>query len=108
MPRQRSTDVADSDYCGRHGDSSLLLDTATNESYPSDIALAKLAVDGDLVESILEDGEFLLVELRDEQFRDPAQVDGSSLGEARHAGVGQRDDDTASVSIGVGSSDEAF
>jgi hypothetical protein len=26
MPRQRSTDVADSDDCGRHGDSSLLLD----------------------------------------------------------------------------------
>jgi hypothetical protein len=34
-------------------------------------------------------------------------VDGSGLGEARHAGVGQRDDDTTSVRIGVGSPDEA-
>jgi hypothetical protein len=33
---------------------------------------AKRAVDGDLVESVLEDGELLLVEWGDEQFRDPA------------------------------------
>src|SRR5437899_5773416 len=69
---------------------------------------AKRAVDGDLVQSVLESGELLIVELRDEQFRDPAQVDRSGLGEARHAGVGQRDDDTACVRIGVGSPDEAF
>src|SRR5438105_8663890 len=69
---------------------------------------AKRAVDGDLVQSVLEHGELLLVELRDEQFRDPAQVDGNGLGEARYAGVGQRDDDTACVCIGVGSPDEAF
>src|SRR5205814_4746654 len=46
---------------------------------------AERAVDGDLVESVLEDGELLIVELREEQIRDPAQVDGSSLGEARYA-----------------------
>jgi len=46
--------------------------------------------------------------LREEQFRDPAKVDASGLGEARHAGVGQRDHDTACVCIGVGSPDEAF
>jgi hypothetical protein len=50
----------------------------------------------------------LIVELRDEQSRDAAQVDRSSLGEACQARVGQRDDDTASVSVGVRSSDEAF
>ena len=69
---------------------------------------AERAVDGDLVESVLEDGELVIVELREEQVRDPAQMDRSSLGEARYAGVGQRDDDTASVRIGVGSLDEAF
>jgi hypothetical protein len=31
MPRQRSTDVAGSDDCRCHGDSSSLLDTASNE-----------------------------------------------------------------------------
>jgi len=46
--------------------------------------------------------------LGDEQFRDPAQVHRGGLGEACHAGVGQRDDDTACVRIGVGSLDEAF
>jgi hypothetical protein len=30
------------------------------------LALAERALDGDLVESVLEDGELLLVELRDE------------------------------------------
>src|SRR5207249_6097155 len=69
---------------------------------------AERAVDGDLVQSVLENGELLLVELRGEQFRDPAEVDRSGLGEARHAGVGQRDDDTACVGIGVGSPDEPF
>jgi hypothetical protein len=37
--------------------------------------------------------------LRDEQLRDSAQVDRSGLGEALHAGVGQRDDDTACVRV---------
>src|SRR5881396_2144478 len=69
---------------------------------------AKSAVCDDLVQSALENGELLIVELRDEQFRDPAQVDRSGLGEARQAGVGQRDDDTACVRIGVGPPDEAF
>jgi hypothetical protein len=37
MPGQRSSDVADSDDCGRHGDSSFLLDPASNDPYPPDI-----------------------------------------------------------------------
>src|SRR2546423_7720787 len=69
---------------------------------------AERTVDGDLVESVLEDGELLIVELREEQIRDPAQVDRSSLGEARCAHVGQGDDDTTSVRIGAGSLDEAL
>jgi hypothetical protein len=40
MPRQRSTDVADSDDCGCHGDSSFLLDSATNEAYLPNIPTA--------------------------------------------------------------------
>jgi len=35
-------------------------------------------------------------------------VDRSGFGESRYAGVGQRDDDTARVRIGVGSLDETF
>src|SRR4051812_12676719 len=57
---------------------------------------------------LLEHGELLIVQLPDERFRDPAQVDRSGLGEARDAGVGQRDDDTACVRTGVGSPNEAF
>src|SRR5438093_1178251 len=69
---------------------------------------AKRAVDGDLVQGVLENGKVPIVELRDEEFRDPAQVNRSGLGQARYAGVGQRDDDTPCVRIGVGSPDEAF
>src|SRR5437763_9761927 len=71
-------------------------------------ASAERAIDTDLVQGPLEDGELLIVELCEEQLRDPAQVNRSSLGEARYARVGQGDDDTASVRIGVGSPDEAF
>jgi hypothetical protein len=49
-----------------------LVDSATNEEYPPDIPLAKHAVDGDLVEGVLENGELLIVEFRDEEFRDAA------------------------------------
>jgi len=69
---------------------------------------AERAVDGDLVESIFEDGELVIVESGDEPFRDPAQVDRGGLGEARYAGVGQADDDTTSVRVRVRSLDEAF
>src|SRR5205085_11521238 len=69
---------------------------------------AKRAVDGDLVQNFLENGQLVLVEFGDEQFRDPAQVHAGGLGEARHAGVGQLDDHTAPVRIGVGAPDEAF
>ena len=50
----------------------------------------------------LENGELLIIELRDEQFRDPAQVDRRGLGQAGHAGVGQRDHDATCVGIGAG------
>src|SRR5256886_6265262 len=79
----------------------------TSRTHP-DIPLAKRAVDGDLVESVLEHDELLLVEFGDEHFRDPAQVDRGGLGEACHAGVRQRGDGTAAVRIGVGSPDEGF
>jgi hypothetical protein len=41
---------------------------------------AKGAVDDDLVQSALEEGELLIIELGDEQLRDPAGVDGRRLG----------------------------
>ena len=37
----------------------------------------------------LEKGELLIIELSDEQFRDPARVHRRGLGQAGHAGVGQ-------------------
>jgi len=40
MPGQRSSDVASSDDRGCHGDSSLLLDSATNEPLPTSIPTA--------------------------------------------------------------------
>jgi hypothetical protein len=69
---------------------------------------AKRAVDDDLVEGSLERGELLIVELRDKQLSNAAQVDRSGLGEPGHPGVGQRDDDGARVRIGVLSPDEPF
>jgi hypothetical protein len=41
---------------------------------------AKGAVDNDLVQRALEDGELLIIELGDEQLRDPAGVDRRGLG----------------------------
>jgi len=40
---------------------------------------AKGAVDNDLVHSALEEGELLIIELGDDQLRDPAGVDGRCL-----------------------------
>jgi hypothetical protein len=41
---------------------------------------AKGAVDNDLVQSALEEGELLIIEPGDEQLGDPARVDGRGLG----------------------------
>src|SRR5207247_6852846 len=65
------------------------------------LSTKRAVLDDDLVQGPLENGELLIIELRDEQFRDAAQVDRSGLGQARHAGVGQCDDDGARVPIGV-------
>ena len=51
---------------------------------------AKGAVDNDLVQSALEEGELLIIELGDEQLRDPAGVDGRGLGEAGDARLRER------------------
>ena len=72
------------------------------------LSTKRAVVDDDLAQSALENRELLIIELRDEQFRDAAQVDRSGLGQARHAGVGQCDDDGACVTIGVRSPDESF
>jgi hypothetical protein len=83
-------------------------EVATREA----IALARIsaerAVDDDFVESALEDGELLFIQLRDEHFRDGPEMDRSGLGEAGHSGVGQLNDDATSVRAGVRSPDEAF
>ena len=68
----------------------------------------ELAVDDDLIQSALESGELLIIELSDEEFGDGSQMDRSGLGEACHAGVSQRDDNAACVRIGIGSADAAF
>jgi hypothetical protein len=77
------------------------------QAHVSNSAKRAVVVD-DLVQSALENGELLIIELRDEPFRDAAQVDRSGLGQARHAGVGQRDDDGACVPIGVRPPNESF
>jgi hypothetical protein len=41
------------------------------------VVSAKRAVDNDLVQSALEEGELLIIELGDEQLGDPAGVDGA-------------------------------
>src|SRR6059058_4000740 len=66
------------------------------------------AVDDDLVQGSLEDGELLIVELRDEQVGDPASVDGRRLTEAGDARVGERDHDTTRVGTRSVSADETF
>jgi hypothetical protein len=43
---------------------------------------AKRAVEGDLVQCTLENGKLFIIELRDEQVRDPAQVNRRGLGQA--------------------------
>src|SRR5438552_5823140 len=58
---------------------------------------AERAVDADLIQSTLESGELLVVELGNEQLRDPAHMNRSRVGEAGHAGVGQRDHDATPV-----------
>jgi hypothetical protein len=53
---------------------------------------AERAVDGDVVQCVLENGEPAFVELADEELRYGAQVDQAHLGAARHAGVGTHDE----------------
>src|SRR5438093_1677556 len=69
---------------------------------------AEGAVHDDLVQSALEEGELLIIELGDEQLRDPADMDGRRLGEAGDAGLGERHHDTAGVGTRSVSADEAF
>src|SRR5713226_10251689 len=68
----------------------------------------KRAIDGDLIHDALEDSQLFLIESRDKEIGDPAQVDRRRLGQAGHARIGQYDHDTTSVRIGVGSTNEAF
>src|SRR6266852_5348588 len=72
------------------------------------LASPKRAIDGDLTHDGLEDSQLFLIESRDKEIGDPAQVDRRRLGQAGHARIGQYDDDTTSVCIGVGSTNEAF
>src|SRR2546427_2514159 len=72
------------------------------------LASPKRAIDGDLIHDALEDSQLFLVESRDKEIGDPAQVDRPRLGQAGHTHIGQYDDDTTSVCIGVCSTNEAF
>ncbi len=68
---------------------------------------AEGAVDDDLVQGALEEGELLIIELGEEQLGDPAGVDGRRLSEAGDACLGERHDDTAGVGTCSVSADEA-
>jgi hypothetical protein len=69
---------------------------------------AKGAVDNDLAESALEESELLIVELGNEQLRDPASMDGRRLTETGDASLGERHHDAAGVGSRSVSTDEAF
>ena len=69
---------------------------------------AEGAVDNDLVQSALEEGELLIIELGDEQLRDPAGVDGRRLTEAGDARLGERHHDTTGIGTRSVSANEAF
>src|ERR1019366_9485488 len=58
---------------------------------------AERAVDRDFSQGGLENGEFLIVEPLDEQFRNTAKMDRHGLGHACDAGVGQGDNHAAPV-----------
>jgi hypothetical protein len=69
---------------------------------------AKGAVGNDLVQSALEEGELLIIELGDEQLRDPADMDGRRLTEPGDARLGERHHHTTGVGIRSVSADVAF
>src|SRR5438093_8644962 len=59
----------------------------------------KRAIDDDLIHQALEDSQLFLVESRDKEIGDPAQVDRRRLGQAGHARIGQNAHDTTGVCI---------
>src|SRR5467141_3552840 len=69
---------------------------------------AERAVDDDFSQSGLENGEFLIVEPLDEQFRHTAKMDRHSFGHTCDTGVGQGDNHAAPVLSGVRSTYEAL
>src|SRR5215211_6399884 len=69
---------------------------------------AKRTFEADLVQSALEGGELLVIEFCDEQLGDAAHMNRSGLGEAGHAGVGQRDHDATPVGAGGTSTNETL
>src|SRR6266567_7275011 len=62
---------------------------------------AERAVDDDFSQSGLENGEFLIVEPLDEQFRHTVKMDRRSFGHTCDTGVGQGDNHAAPVLSGV-------
>src|SRR5207245_1915053 len=73
-----------------------------------DELLAEATVEGDLVQGAFKRGELIIVQLRDEQIRDTAQMDGGGFGQATQARVGQRDDDLTGVARDSRASHRAF
>src|SRR5438874_6319741 len=71
-------------------------------------ASAKRAVEGDLCQGTLENGQLLVVQVRDEEIRNAAQVHRSCAGQPLQSGVCHQDDDTAVVGIGVATTNQAF
>src|SRR4051794_34112195 len=69
---------------------------------------AKRAVDDDFVQRALEMRELPIVELSNEQLRDPAGMDGRRLTETGHARLGERHYDAAGVGACCVPADEAF
>src|SRR5207237_9963436 len=69
---------------------------------------AKRAVDGDLLQGALENGQLLIIEAGYEMPRDSADVGRHGLGEPSLAHVGERNDNAPPVGTGVRSADQAI
>src|SRR3954466_15855634 len=69
---------------------------------------AKGAVDNDLVQSALEKLELPIIELANEQLRDPAGMDGGRLTETGHARLGERHYHAAGGAARCVPTDETF
>jgi hypothetical protein len=72
---------------------------ATGSDDRAPLLSAKRAVRSDLAQRALEIGKLVIIESRDEEFRDAARVTRRSLGQTGYSGLCQRDHDDTCVNL---------